>query len=86
MSFPLGLRMTMQRSSALGSWAWGVNGFFTVIGTVLTLMLGMMIGFRMVLMLACACYLGGLIALASLPQPQIEGSIVGARIPATESV
>ena len=64
MPFPLGLRLAMQKSSALGSWAWGVNGFFTVIGTVLALMLGMMIGFRMVLLLACVCYLGGLLALS----------------------
>jgi Spermine/spermidine synthase domain len=85
MPFPLGLRLAMQRSSALGSWAWGVNGFFTVIGTVLALMLGMMIGFRMVLMLACACYLGGLMALAWLPEAQIEGTTVPVQIPATES-
>jgi Spermine/spermidine synthase domain len=85
MPFPLGLRLAMQRSSALGSWAWGVNGFFTVIGTVLALMLGMMIGFRMVLMLACACYLGGLLALAWLPQMQTEATTVPIRIPATES-
>lgn len=64
MPFPLGLRLAMQRSSALGSWGWGVNGFFTVIGTVLALMLGMLIGFRIVLLLACACYLGGLLALS----------------------
>lgn len=66
MPFPLGLRLAMQRSSALGSWAWGVNGFFTVIGTVLALMLGMMIGFRLVLLLSCACYLGGLLAIVRL--------------------
>jgi hypothetical protein len=41
----------------MGSWAWGVNGLFTVIGTVLTLMLGVMTGFRMVLLFACVCYL-----------------------------
>jgi len=85
MPFPLGLRLAIERSSALGSWAWGVNGFFTVIGTVLALMLGMMIGFRMVLMLACACYLGGLVAMARLPQPQIESTIPRTHIPATES-
>ena len=66
MPFPLGLRLALQRSSALGSWAWGVNGFFTVIGTILALILGMMIGFRMVLLLACACYLAGLLAIAWL--------------------
>jgi hypothetical protein len=84
MPFPLGLRLAMQRSSALGSWAWGVNGFFTVIGTVLALMLGMMIGFRMVLMLACACYLGGLMALVWLPHPQTASRTVATPIPATE--
>jgi len=76
MPFPLGLRLAMQRSSALGSWAWGVNGFFTVIGTVLALMLGMMIGFRMVLLLACACYLGGLLAITRLSRGKAEGGAV----------
>ena len=66
MPFPLGLRIAMQRSSALGSWAWGVNGFFTVIGTVLALTLGMILGFRMVLLLATACYGCGLVAIAYL--------------------
>jgi len=76
MPFPLGLRLAMRRSSALGSWAWGVNGFFTVIGTVLALMLGMMIGFRMVLLLASACYVGGLLALAWLSHGRPEGGML----------
>ena len=79
MPFPLGLRLAMQRSSALGSWAWGVNGFFTVIGTVLALMLGMMIGFRIVLLLACACYLGGLLTLSRLSNLKTEGDVVALR-------
>jgi len=82
MPFPLGLRLAMQRSSALGSWAWGVNGFFTVIGTVLALMFGMMIGFRMVLLLACACYLAGLLAILRLSSGRSEGSAVAPREPA----
>jgi hypothetical protein len=74
----------MQRSSALGSWAWGVNGFFTVIGTVLALILGMMIGFRIVLLLACACYLGGLLTLSWLSNVWLsnvktEGDVVALR-------
>ena len=72
MPFPLGLRLAMQRSSALGSWAWGVNGFFSVIGTILALILGMMLGFRMVLLLACGCYIGSLLALSWLSK---RGSI-----------
>ena len=81
MPFPLGLRMAMRRSSALGSWAWAVNGFFTVIGTVLALMLGMMIGFRIVLLVACGCYLVGLAALRSFttaaPEASFKGSAAG---------
>lgn len=73
MPFPLGLRLAMQRSSALGSWAWGVNGFFTVIGTVLPLMLGMMMGFRMVLLLACVCYLAGLLAISRVSGSRAQG-------------
>lgn len=76
MPFPLGLRLAMERSSALGAWAWGVNGFFTVIGTVLALMLGMMIGFRFVLLLACACYLGGSLALSWLSRVRTEPDVV----------
>lgn len=79
MPFPLGLRLAMQRSSALGSWAWGVNGFFTVIGTVLALMFGMMMGFRMVLLVACVCYLGALLALSWLSNIRTEGEVVTLR-------
>jgi hypothetical protein len=56
MPFPLGLRNAVQQSATLGAWAWGVNGFFTVLGTVLALMLGMMAGFVTVLILSCLCY------------------------------
>ena len=75
MPFPLGLRLAMRQSSALGSWAWGVNGFSTVIGTVLALMLGMMIGFRMVLLLASGCYLVGLLALLWLSSSRPENTV-----------
>jgi Spermine/spermidine synthase domain len=87
MPFPLGLRLAMQRSSALGSWAWGVNGFFTVIGTVSALMLGMMVGFRIVLLLACACYLGGLLTLSRLSNIKTGGDVVPFRYsPAGDSM
>jgi hypothetical protein len=75
MPFPLGLRLAMQRSSALGSWAWGVNGFFTVIGTIFALMLGMMIGFRMVLLLACVSYLGALALMTRLAAVGVQSAI-----------
>jgi hypothetical protein len=61
MPFPLGLRLASAQTTSIGAWAWGVNGFFTVIGTVLALILGMIFGFRFVLLLAALCYAGALL-------------------------
>ena len=63
MPFPSGLRIIGEEVPSLVPWAWGVNGFFTVIGTVGALILGMAFGFKVVLVLAAVCYL---IALASV--------------------
>ena len=61
MPFPLGLRLASAQTTSIGAWAWGVNGFFTVIGTVLALILGMIFGFRIVLLLSALCYAGALL-------------------------
>ena len=65
MPFPSGLRIVGQEAPALVPWAWGVNGFFTVIGTVGALMLGMAFGFKAVLVIAALFYLGALAALTA---------------------
>ena len=54
--FPLGLRVVAHEAAALVPWAWGVNGFFSVIGTAVALLLGMAFGFTVVLGLAALCY------------------------------
>ncbi len=77
MPFPLGLRLASVQTTSIGAWAWGVNGFFTVIGTVLALILGMIFGFRVVLLLSALCYAGallvaGLQARASAETPLTE--------------
>jgi predicted membrane-bound spermidine synthase len=63
MPFPLGLRIVSGEASALVSWAWGVNGFFTVIGTVSTLIFGMAFGFKVVLLVGAAGYVLALLTL-----------------------
>jgi len=63
MPFPTGLGIVGTEAPGLVPWAWGINGFFTVIGTILALMLAMMIGFVAVLVLAGLCYLAAWIAL-----------------------
>jgi hypothetical protein len=57
MPFPNGLRIVAEEAPSLVPWAWGVNGFFTVIGSVATSILAMAFGFRVVLAVAAACYL-----------------------------
>ncbi|MCB0260058.1 MAG: hypothetical protein KDH97_16625 [Calditrichaeota bacterium] len=55
--FPGGLTLLGQRSeSAFVPWAWGVNSFFTVIGTGLALIIGMSLGFTAVVFIAGCCY------------------------------
>ena len=64
MPFPTGLGVVAGEAPGLVPWAWGINGFFTVIGTILALMLAMMFGFLAVLVLAGLCYLAAGLALA----------------------
>lgn len=64
MPFPTGLRVAAADAAPIVPWAWGVNGFFTVIGSVAAVILGMAFGFTVVLALAGLCYVVALIALS----------------------
>ena len=81
MPFPRGLRIVAQEAPELVPWAWGVNGFFTVIGSIVAVILGMAFGFRFVLGVAAGCYLlalGAIIlpeAVALLGQRQAVGGV-----------
>lgn len=74
MPFPTGLRIVSAEAEALVPWSWGVNGFFTVIGTVTALMLGMSFGFKAVLLSGALCYLIALAAMATTPRHSPSGS------------
>lgn len=67
MPFPTGLRVVSEEASSLVPWAWGVNGFFTVIGTVAALILGMAFGFKVVLTVAALGYLAAFITIVTTP-------------------
>jgi hypothetical protein len=56
MPFPIGLRIISEQARSLVAWAWGVNGFFTVIGTIVSQMMGMAFGFKLVLLIAALTY------------------------------
>ena len=66
--FPTGLRIASANVASIVPWAWGVNGFFTVIGSVAAVILGMAFGFTAVLALAGLCYAVAIFALEKIPQ------------------
>lgn len=65
MPFPAGLRIVGVEAPALVPWAWGINGFFTVIGSVLAMIIGMISGFTTVLAVGGACYVACLVIASS---------------------
>lgn len=59
MPFPLGLRLlsSHSESSTQIPWAWGINGVFSVIATVLATIIAIELGFVWVMLFAIAAYL-----------------------------
>jgi predicted membrane-bound spermidine synthase len=66
--FPTALRLIGKEASSMVSWAWAVNAFFTVIGSVLATILAMAFGFVAVHVVAAACYAVALLAIRTAPQ------------------
>jgi hypothetical protein len=64
--FPTGLRLVGESAPPLVPWAWAVNGFFTVIGSVAAVILGMILGFTAVFIIAAACYMTAFIAMRTI--------------------
>jgi hypothetical protein len=61
--FSTGLRLVADEAPVLVPWAWAVNGFFTVIGSVAAMILGMVVGFSLVFLIAAGSYAFGLVAM-----------------------
>ena len=69
---PLGLSTVAgvtEHKAEFVAWAWAVNGFFSVISSILATMLSMSYGFAFVLALAVFTYLIGILALSRIPEP-----------------
>ena len=56
MPFPLGLRRLAEMAPAFIPWAWGINGFASVISAALATLLALHFGFTVVLLLALMLY------------------------------
>ena len=68
MPFPLGLTVVGRLSPGWVSWAWAINSFTTVLGTLLAVLLSMHFGFHKVFLSAAFLYLGALLVMRRLAQ------------------
>jgi hypothetical protein len=70
---PLGLRSVAAAGGPHGqsyvAWSWAVNGFFSVVSSVLSTILSMSLGFDQVMVCALAIYALGIAALLRIPAP-----------------
>jgi len=71
MPFPLGLHLAHEHSKSLVGWVWGINGFATVIGSVLTVIISVYYGFDRVFYLACLLYLSNAFVVGKLEKHEI---------------
>ncbi len=55
--FPAGLDMVKKQGRFLVPWAWGINGFFSVISILFATLFAIIYGFRTVFIVAAFCYL-----------------------------
>lgn len=71
--FPMGIRILEHRDPDARAWAWGINGFAGVLGSMLCVVLSMAMGFTFSLFAACAIYLvgGGGLWLATRRQGEV---------------
>ncbi|MDI6889806.1 MAG: hypothetical protein QMC83_02545 [Thermodesulfovibrionales bacterium] len=63
--FPAGLKILGEKNESLIPWAWAINGCFSVIAPILTIMSAMVIGFKMVLWIGALTYMMAFITLQS---------------------
>lgn len=61
MPFPTGISMLKNDDSRMVGISWAVNGFFSVIGTVITMILAMVFGFKIIFFMAGVFYLFALL-------------------------
>jgi len=61
--FPAGLKILGEKGESLIPWAWAINACFSVLAPVLTIMLAIVVGFKIVLWLGASAYLMAFITL-----------------------
>ena len=60
--FPVGLAVVARKNEDTIAWAWGINGGFSVLGSILSIILAQFFGFNAILLLAAVIYLTAYLA------------------------
>jgi len=64
MPFPIGLKSVAEEAPGFIPWAWGINGFASVVSATLATLLAIQLGFTAVLVIAIVLYAGAAAVLA----------------------
>lgn len=62
MPFPLGMSELKSSAPNLVPWAWGVNGFMTVVGSLMSILLSMKFGFDLTIFVAVGFYVVAIVS------------------------
>jgi hypothetical protein len=54
--FPCALAILKEKDSFSMAWAWGINGFFSVVSILLATIFAIIYGFKIVIIIAMLCY------------------------------
>ncbi|MHC4378109.1 MAG: hypothetical protein ACYS26_16025 [Planctomycetota bacterium] len=86
MPFPLGLSRLAEHDPRLAAWAWGINGYTSVVGSVLTVILSILFGFDVVVWIGAGVYAIAILAAAgrvgaSRPEPIREETVSSDPLP-----
>lgn len=73
--FPYGMSRIDNNSKYLVAYGWGVNGFFSVLGSVLVIMLSMSFGFILVFIISSLIYIGAMLVARTLKPSEITTTI-----------
>jgi hypothetical protein len=79
--FSYGLRVLERSFPELTPWAWAINGSFSVVGSVATVVVSMNFGFAAVLWTATVVYAVAFYALVKVPAPRTEAELPGGATP-----
>jgi spermidine synthase len=86
MPFPLGVLAIANGPRGAVAWAWGMNGLFTVVGGLLSMLLSLRFGFNLTILFALALYVVAMLSFSHLRKLWFTGSSTGQREPMSQGV